>query len=174
MAASSEAILRTAFVPHGPATVNSATGIGATSDEHRAPPVSAGEPASDGDDARDSESESSTDSEEAALMRLAAMKANREGEWKLVKPRKRRARTLPVVHTGESAHRLLHRSADVTHKTLAQPEVKMTRGDKTVSGDKTTVADFKHTPCDVCTKTRMVAPSRRQSAMCRECGTHLE
>ena len=107
-------------------------------------------------------------------MRLAAMKASRKNhKWPDAKPRSR-ARTATVVHTGESAHRLLHRSADVTHQTLAQPEVRIARDGKTISGDKASKADFDHTPCSVCKQTRMLAPSRRKSAMCRECAHHSE
>ena len=81
---------------------------------------------------------------------------------------------LPVVHNKTSAHRLLHRSADATHKTLAQPDVRMSREGKVVSGDKAVPADFEHGPCEVCKQTRMVAPSRRRSTVCRECGTQYE
>ena len=125
-------------------------------------------------DGSDLESEPEVSSEEAAHMRLAAMKASRKNhKWPDAKP-KSRARTAPVVHTGESAHRLLHRSADVTHQTLAQPEVRIARDGKTISGDKASKADFDHQPCSVCKQTRMLAPSRRKSAMCRECAHHSE
>ena len=150
-----ESVLQTAFVPHA----HMAAGSAITDDDTTT---------------SDSDSASDTDYEEAGLMRLAAMKAGRAEEWTTVQSRKRRARTLPVVHTGESAHRLLHRSADATHKTLAQAEVKVKRGSKIVDGDQTTAADFAHDSCSVCKQVKMLAPSRRASASCRECGAHLE
>ena len=123
-------------------------------------------------DGSDFESEPEVNSEEAALMRLAAMKASRTDRTGSAGKPKNRARTAPVVHTGESAHRLLHRSTEVTQQTLAQPEVRIARDEKVISGDKASKADFDHPTCSVCKQTRMLAPSRRKSAMCRECAHH--
>ena len=110
--------------------------------------------------------ESSSDEPTQRQLRKAVAALSRS---KRVGRKSRRRTHGSSTHNGESAHRVLHRSADLNHKTFSQPGGVVEKNGKAVPGSKASVHDFEYKPCSVCKMVRSVAPVRHNCSMCLGC-----
>ena len=113
-----------------------------------------------------SSAESSSEEQARRQLRKAVAALSRS---KRVGRKSRRRTHGSGAHNGESAHRVLHRSADLNHKTFSQPGGVVEKNGKAVPGSQASVHDFEYKPCSVCKMVRSVAPVRHNCSMCLGC-----